>query len=256
MRPDRAGGGARARFGRGFLAARYFRLRSGTGFPYAQIGVKRLIGFLWFSALAGVMPVACVYDADDRCGPRQTSIDNDRCVCDAGLVPGPSGCEPCPENEEELNGACVCVDGYARQSDAGACEPIPATLGVECDTEQEPCDEPYPVCHVTSGTSGYCTASCTDDEDCEGGYRCHRDGDEGYCRRPPLGYGQKCESDDDCAEGEATYCEILQSHQCLVPCEAGKTDVCFEGEVCCDYVVFQPICVPADACAERGTVLE
>ncbi len=215
----------------------------------------RLTGFFWFSALWSLLPVGCVYDGNERCGPRQVLIDNDRCVCDEGLVPSESGCVPCGENEEEARGACVCVAGYARASDAAACEPIPAALGAECDAGGAECDEPYPLCHVADGSSGYCTASCTTDADCDGGYRCHVEGNEGYCRRPPVGYGEKCQSDDDCTEGEATYCETLQTKQCLVPCEAGKTDVCFEGEVCCDYVVFQPICVPAAACAEMGTVL-
>lgn len=230
-------------------------LKNDGRFPVGESGVKRLTGFLWLSALVGLVPAACVYDADDRCGPQRSLIDNDRCVCEAGLVPGESGCVPCPENEEESSGECVCVSGYARASDAAECAPIPAALGADCDADAD-CDEPYPVCHVGAADAGYCTASCTSDDDCDGGYRCQRAGDDGFCRRPPLGYGDKCASDDDCAAGEATYCEVLQTKKCLVPCEAGQTEVCFVGEVCCDYVVFHPICVPADACAERGTVVE
>lgn len=209
------------------------------------------------SALLGLIPTACVYDPDDRCGPDKTSIDNDRCVCDEGLVPSDDGCVPCGENEEpNVVGECVCVDGYARTAATDLCEPIPMTLGADCDTDDAPCEEPFSLCHVTEGTAGYCTEACSSDADCDGGYRCHLEGGSGYCRRRPLGYGESCQSDDDCAGGEATYCEVIRTNQCLVPCEAGKTDVCFEGEVCCNFVIFNPVCVPTANCEDAGTVVE
>lgn len=203
--------------------------------------------------LLGVAPSACVYDAGQRCGPHQTEIDKDRCICEMGYVPGTAGCIPCGEHETASNGACVCDAGYARPADGAACAPIPAELGTACDSDSAPCAAgPYPLCHVTEGTSGYCTNACRDAQDCDGGYKCHEAGSDSYCRRPPLGYGDSCQSDDDCAGGEATYCETLQSNLCLVPCAAGKTDGCFEDEVCCNFVVFEPICVPNDACREKG----
>jgi hypothetical protein len=113
------------------------------GVPYHEVGVKRLSALVCLGGLAGLVATACVYDPDDRCGPHQEPIDNDRCVCEAGYVPG-----------------------------------------------------------------------------------------------------------------DATYCEVFQENICLVPCSAGNTDVCFVGEVCCNFVLFEPICVPADACAPNGTVVE
>jgi hypothetical protein len=215
--------------------------------------VKRLTGLIWLSALLSVAPSACVYDAGQRCGPHQTEIDKDRCICEEGYVPGAAGCVPCGAHETASNGVCVCDDDYARPADGAACEPIPAALGTACDTTTAPCAAgPYPLCHVTDGSDGYCTKACGADQDCDGGYKCHVDGADSYCRRPPLGYGDTCQSDDDCATGEATYCETLQSNLCLVPCAAGKTDVCFEGEVCCDFSVFEPICVPSNACSDKG----
>lgn len=219
----------------------------------------RLSGLVLLGALLSVGPSACVYDAANRCGPHQLILDNDRCGCEAGYVPGTAGCIPCGDNERETNGACVCVKGFARPADGAACEPLPAALGTACDSESTPCEpgSKYTLCHVTDGTSGYCTSACASQDDCDGGYKCHEDGADSFCRRPPLGYGDSCKTDDDCAGGEATFCEKFQQHICLVPCSAGKTDVCFEGESCCDFVIFHPICVPTDQCsANAGTVVQ
>jgi hypothetical protein len=226
------------------------------GVPYHEVGVKRLSALVCLGGLAGLIATACVYDPDDRCGPHQEPIDNDRCVCEAGYVPGDGGCVPCVENEMERNGECVCVDGYARPADGAVCEEIPAALGGECTAAGDECDSDYPLCHSSDDGAGYCTNACSTSDECDGGYRCQEMGDEGYCRRPPVGYGDKCSSDDDCAGGDATYCEVFQENICLVPCSAGNTDVCFVGEVCCNFVLFEPICVPADACAPNGTVVE
>ena len=193
-----------------------------------------------------------MYDADDRCGPHQVPYVEDRCVCEAGFVPGDEGCVPCGDNEVESGGECVCAEGYARSVEGEACALIPADLGADCDTESEPCaDGPHALCHVTSGSAGYCTNSCSSDEDCSGGYKCHVDGADSFCRRPPVGYGKSCDADEDCADGEATFCETIQARQCFVPCEAGNTDVCFEGEVCCNVVLYV-MCLPAEACAANG----
>ena len=210
--------------------------------------MKRLIGFVWLSALLSVALSACVYDGDHRCGPHQQILDNDRCGCDDGYVPGTAGCVPCGDNEVASNGECLCVEGYARPATDAACDPIPDALGVACDTDSAPCPAgKYSLCQVTDETSGYCTNTCSEATDCDGGYRCHEDGAESYCRRPPVGYLDACESDADC-QGEATFCETIRTHQCLVPCSAGNTGVCFEGEVCCNFSLFEPICVPNDAC--------
>ncbi len=216
--------------------------------------MKRLIALLLSSVLVGVAPVGCVYDADEPCGLHQRLISADRCACDDGYVPGERGCIPCGEDERASNGECVCVEGFARPATGAACEPLPAELGVACDTESAPCPAgKYPLCHVTDGTAGYCTSACTGSgNECDGGYACHVDGEDSFCRRPPVGHGDSCTTDADCAGGEATFCETVQSRLCLVPCAAGNTAGCFEGEVCCDFVLFQPICVPDSACTSSG----
>ena len=240
----------------GFLREIEVPLKNPRAFPYHDSDVLRLSGLVGLGALLGVLPLACVYDGDQRCGPHQTQLDNDRCGCEVGYVPGTAGCVPCGDNEREANGACLCVDGYARAADGAACEPIPAALGAACESDATCTAPEYPLCHL-SDASGYCTNQCASDGDCDGGYKCHQQGDESFCRRPPVGYGDSCKNDSDCAGGEATFCETLQKHICLVPCSAGKTDACFEGETCCDFVVFRPICVPSDACTENmGRVVQ
>jgi hypothetical protein len=236
----------------GFCGQNRRRLKKATRGSVWAIGVKRFFGFVWVSALLSVAPSACVYDASERCGPHQVLLGADRCACDEGYVPSTNGCVPCGEDERESNGECVCVDGFARPADGAACELIPAALGEDCGPDSAPCDPDYPLCHESEGTPSYCTNACQSDDDCTGGYKCHLDGADSYCRRPPLGYGDSCKTDDDCADGEATFCETIQSKLCLVPCAAGKTDGCFEGEVCCDFTLFNPICVPNDACTEKG----
>jgi len=214
--------------------------------------VLRLSALVLGSLLTCALPLACVYDPDDRCGPhQQPGPAADQCACEVGYVPGPEGCVACGEHERDSNGACVCVDGYARPADGSACEEIPAALGADCDSST-PCADPYPMCHESADAAGYCTRSCKDDADCVGGYRCHQAGADSFCRRPRLGHGDACATDEDCADGEATFCETIQSKLCLVPCAAGHTDACFEGEVCCDFAVFSPICVPQDACTPKG----
>lgn len=216
--------------------------------------MKRLITLFGFGALLSVAASACVYDPDDRCGEHQR-FESDRCWCEPGFVPGDAGCVPCGELEMEVNGSCVCLDGYARPSEGAACEAIPTALGEPCDSAGQGCsDERYPLCHLTSDSEGYCTSACSSEEPaCDGGYKCQDEGAGSYCRRPPLGYGKSCETSADCAGGEASYCETLQSHVCIVPCQAGMTDVCFVGEVCCDFVLFEPVCVPTSACDANGT---
>jgi hypothetical protein len=199
----------------------------------------------------GVLPLACVYDGSQRCGPHQTLISNDRCTCDTGYVPSDAGCVPCGEHEQEQGGECICTSGYARPADGAACEPIPEALGSACSHDADCTNDAYPLCHVSEGTQGYCTNACQSSDDCDGGYLCHEDGNDSYCRRQATGYGDACQSDDDCT-GEASYCDTISRNLCLVPCSAGHSDVCFEGEVCCDFVVFTPICVPSAACSDNG----
>jgi hypothetical protein len=122
---------------------------------------------------------------------------------------------------------------------------------VDCDTAGAPCAEgSFDHCQVVSGTSGYCTsAECSEAEPCAGGYACETRSGAPFCRRPPIGLGTHCESADDCAGTEATWCDTFSSQQCVVQgCSLVDQD-CFGEQVCCDLSGFG---VPAPLCLPRG----
>jgi hypothetical protein len=194
----------------------------------------------------------CIFDADDRCGEGQVIYGDDvRCVCAEGATWTEEGCVPCGENEVPDATGCTCESGFVRPTPDAACEPVPG-LGDDCDTESVPCTEPdYPYCQVVSGTAGYCTASdCTTSSDCPAGYACETSGSPRFCKRPPVGAGESCESSADCAGTEATFCETFTTHQCLVEGCSLAPDDCFEGNTCCDLSQFglPTVCVPEGTC--------
>lgn len=228
---------------------------------------------------------ACVYDADQRCGPGQVleKEGSESCVCAKGYAATTTGCVLCAANEEVGATGCVCKAGYGRASAAapcaacgenevvgatGACGCAPgftkssagavcvaaaAAQGVACDTASKPCaDATYSYCHAVAGTAGYCTTQgCTSDTACTGGYVCDLAGAPAYCRRPPVGAGVTCTTDADCAGTEATYCDTFVTMTCLVQGCTLTPDNCFAGTECCDlsaYGIAQPLCVAAGGC--------
>lgn len=198
----------------------------------------------WFltTLLAG-----CIIDMDDRCGanmePTEWGCD---CVDDA-IYTEAGTCELCGEHEVASGNSCECAEGWFRPAEGEACIEA-GGLGASCDPDGEPCEDPtYEVCRASNYDGGYCTNTCTTDADCVGGYAC----DEGTCERPPVGQGQACESQDDCADLEATYCETYFLKQCLVPDCTTEPDSCFAGWECCDlsdYGMDRTLCVEAGAC--------
>lgn len=200
----------------------------------------------------GLAMGGCVYDAEDRCSPDQTVAGKGFCVCLPGSVMTATGCVACGENEVATGSACVCAEGFSRPAEGAACEAGPSGLGAACDTAGSACPDPaYALCHATAGSAGYCTEECTSSEDCEGGYACETAATPSYCRRPPVGAGQPCASDADCAGTEAPYCESFMLHQCVVgDCSPAAQD-CFSGTQCCDFTQFgapAPFCLPNGAC--------
>ena len=59
-----------------------------------------------------------------------------------------------------------------------------------------------------------------------------------HCAKPPTGLGDSCTTQADCAGKEASYCEVLAAHVCLVNDCASNTAGCPSGFVCCDLTTF------------------
>lgn len=191
----------------------------------------------------------CVYDPDDRCSPGQVVVEHDRCACEPGLVAIDGVCQPCPENELEENGVCVCVEGYTRPAEGSECVSATPGLGVACEDAADCATEPFTHCQADAA-GDYCTATgCAGSAECPGGYACETDASPPYCKRPPVGQSAPCASQDDCAGYEATFC-VPQGNVCLVQgCGADGVE-CFEGWICCDLTVFgfPMVCVPEGEC--------
>lgn len=206
------------------------------------------LGLAWLGLTAHLMP-GCLYDPDDPCSEgMEVYGDNMRCVCPEGSAYTPQGCVTCGEHEIASASGCSCEDGYSRPSADAPCVETPSGLGAECDPAAPMCLAPYEHCEPASD-SGYCTTDgCTTTDDCENGYACNAGS---VCQRPPLGQGMTCESADDCAGTEATFCELGLTHQCHVQgCQLEPND-CFPGYACCDLSMFgvpELLCVPEGTC--------
>lgn len=142
------------------------------------------------------------------------------------------------------------TSSHARPSEGDGCELVPDALGRMCDPAVPSCDSEYPTCHASEDSAGYCTNECATSEECTGGFVCDTSTEPGYCQRPPTGVGRSCASSADCASFEATYCETLQSHVCLVEGCTKSPNTCFQGQDCCDLTVvgLPTLCVPAGTC--------
>lgn len=195
----------------------------------------------------------CVYDGDEPCGGNQIlNRDYLRCVCAPGFAQTVAGCVACGDNEVADSQGCTCAPGFARPTPEAACEAAPTGLGEACD-EATACQDPaYDHCETSANGSRYCTnTGCVAAEDCQGGYACDTSVQPSVCRRPPLGQGQPCQTSEDCANTEATYCDAFATHSCRVEGCTLSPDNCFMGSECCDLSAFnvpQPICVVRGAC--------
>lgn len=209
----------------------------------------------WFGAAGlGLLAQAftgCLYDADTRCGEGMGEFDeaNNRCVCPEGSVYTEAGCVTCGEHEVASPSGCNCEEGYSRPSADAPCAETPSGLGADCDPAASTCAAPFDHCEAGSN-GGYCTSSCTTSDDCEGGYACNA---ASICQRPPVGLGTPCETAEDCAGTEATYCDTFVAHSCQVQGCQLEPDNCFSGFECCDLTAFgvpEPLCIPQGACMQ------
>jgi hypothetical protein len=201
---------------------------------------------------------------DERCDENQIEIQGSYrfCACRPGTVPsaGGIGCERCGKNEEVQEEACVCSSGYARTSADAPCEK--STIGRACE-DDESCSESFPHCAATPTGDGYCTTTgCSANADCAAGWSCELDAGTRFCKRPPTGQGAHCDTSADCASYEATFCEALQSHTCLLEMCATGTNTCPSEWSCCDLtsLIGASLCVPPDrlldgACPAGGKLV-
>jgi hypothetical protein len=202
-------------------------------------------------ALAG-----CIVDesGDHRCDAHQVLIKKKTdvyCTCAPTAIPSDAGfgCTPCGAHEIAESGACVCESGYARLSPTSACTQIQVgqvVLGQPCSSDAE-CGGDYPLCASTT-SGGYCTSTgCTSHSDCSSPWYCESGASPSYCHMPPTGLGVSCASDADCAGFDAAYCELGQSHTCLISECASAPDKC-KSWACCDLSAFlgTSLCVPQD----------
>lgn len=217
----------------------------------------RALGLL-VVASSFALPVACLYDADHRCGAGQTFVPGknglEACICpdDAALNAQGNGCVECGPNEQGAGTACTCVAGFGRSMATGKCEALSAELGRTCNSESNPCgDETYSYCAMNaSGADGYCTTSdCSKDEDCGEGYACELSVTPSYCSAPPTGQGEACGTSADCSEYQASYCEAFTSKRCLVENCVSADVTCHGAWVCCDYrdLLGVSICIPPES---------
>jgi hypothetical protein len=162
-----------------------------------------------------------------------------------------TGCVPCAEHEVPGTDGCVCEAGYSRSLDNMSCEPAPEALGTDCGPNAPCMDSTFNHCQPTTEGGGYCTnTGCADSDECSGGYACDSSVTPPICRRPPIGLGKPCDSAEDCAGGEATFCDTFQSHQCMVSNCTFEPDNCFPGWTCTDLSGFGmpiPLCLPEGA---------
>jgi hypothetical protein len=71
------------------------------------------------------------------------------------------------------------------------------------------------------------------------------------CQQGPSGFGTPCATDADCSGFDASHCEVLQAHVCVVsPCTKSP-DSCTGGQSCCDLAklgVPLSLCLPPGQC--------
>jgi hypothetical protein len=203
-------------------------------------------------AAVAMLASACVYDGSDRCSPSQ-SLSAGVCVCAPGFGfdAGAGACVVCGDHQQVVSGVCACVSGWVLDATTRQCVPDFPGLGAACTASTACTHAEFPTCHQQGGGSGYCTTEgCTGDPDCHAGYKCDLVASPAYCRRPTLGEGTTCTSDDDCASFEATWCAIgITPRACAQrDCTLGASDQCFVGEICCDMAAYAAFGVPATLC--------
>jgi hypothetical protein len=211
--------------------------------------------------LAG-LTAGCLVDPDKPCGKHQT-YDGERCLCSDGYGLVGTHCVACGENEVGSLDGCTCAMGYLRTAPEEPCEAQDA-LGIPCKEDADCVHPEYNHCQSGDG-EGYCTKrDCTNSSECPtaADYACNTRMSPSFCERPPTGLGTACENDAQCSGLEASYCEAVSSHLCLVSNCKDDPDVCYGDFVCCDIAILgASICIPpgeleGGMCPAGGTLVQ
>lgn len=179
---------------------------------------------------------SCIVSGD-RCGANQVAFDDQVsiCLCKPDYVTASDGvgCVPCGENQTAVQNACVCKPGFSRPSASDVCKPEAQTATCTADAD---CAAATPYCARKGSEPGYCTRTdCTANADCTVGWSCEQTPTTRYCARPPTGFGLPCQSNADCAGFDASYCEVLSTHTCILAGCATRERTCPSEWTCCDY---------------------
>ncbi|MFC1641870.1 hypothetical protein ACFL5O_04150 [Myxococcota bacterium] len=180
-----------------------------------------------FFVLAALVAVACSdsesAEPSDQCrGLQSYDSVTGTCVCPTEHVLQDGTCQPCGANEEPSAESCVCTEGFSREDSSGSCEPTDTTASTS-----EPLTE-------HTGQTGTDTTASTG---------------EPLTEHPEqTGVDTPCQSEADCADFDANYCELMVSSTCLVKdCDTTDPNACSEGHHCCDFAAFglPSLCISA-----------
>ena len=217
-----------------------------------RLGFARLL-------LSASLLSSCLVDPDHRCGTHQV-LQGDLCACEAGYGLTGNQCLACGENEIGSLDGCACAPGFGRTDATLPCTPTDA-LGQACSVDADCTDMLFSYC-ASADQNGYCTRpDCASSADCSNDYSCNQRGTRSFCQRPPSGFGMTCQTTADCAAFEASYCEALSSHSCLLSGCKVDPSTCPGDWACCDIALLgNSLCLPQDQlsggrCPGGGTLV-
>ena len=194
----------------------------------------------------------CVVE-DGACSEHQVPAADTMytCKCEKGYVPDDErgyGCVKCGANETSDGVKCTCKAGFARPDDDSACEKIEGSVaGSECSPDKA-CTDPNPYCAESEAPSYCTTQGCAKNDDCPSKWRCGEAGGDKFCKKPPEGLGDSCQTNADCGK-EAPYCETFQTHTCIINNCLSQPSVCPSSLICCDLsaLIGESFCVDKSA---------
>jgi hypothetical protein len=172
-----------------------------------------------------MLATGCIVDEDKPCGANEVRLN------DNGFI----GCICAPDSVPTADGTGCSPCGSHEEAKGGACVCVAGYQRKSASTACEPKSE------------------AGDDSDAGG---------DTPAKTGPTGENAPCSGPADCANYDATYCQMLQApNVCLVQgCETGEHS-CAGGRVCCSFKDFAllastgGLCVPMESCIAPGKVV-